>query len=289
MVKSQVETVLGAVDAEDLGITLPHEHVTMDVSYHTTLPTTDEERERYYAPITMENLSWLRHNIYKSKVNVSIYNEQEAVITDLKAFKKVGGATVVENTVIGINRDIAKMVNISKSSGVHLVCGTGYFVDPTVPGEVKSASVEQLAEIMISEINDGIKDSKVRPGIIGEVGTSLPLTDFEKRSVRAAAEAQIQTQTPVMLHPDENPDAPFEIVRFCQEAGGDVKRCVMAHLDYVFPKDEQVIEFADMGTYLEYNFFGSEISYLVPRMSDLQRIEKVIKLIEHGYEDKLLL
>ena len=142
---------------------------------------------------------------------------------------------------------------------------------------------------MISEINDGIEGTKVKPGIIGEVGTSLPFTDFEKRSVRAAAEAQIQTQTPVMLHPDENPKAPFEIVRFFQEAGGDAKRSVMAHLDYAFPRDEQVIEFADMGTYLEYDFFGSEISYLVPRMSDMQRIEKVIKLIEHGYADKLLL
>ena len=144
MAKSQVEAVLGAIDAKDLGITLPHEHVVMDVSYY---PTTDEERERYNAPITMQNLNWLRHNLYKSKVNVSIYNEQEAVITDLKIFKQTGGATVVENTVIGINRDIAKMVNISKSSGVHIVCGTGYFVDETIPREVKSASVEKITEV----------------------------------------------------------------------------------------------------------------------------------------------
>jgi phosphotriesterase-related protein len=95
----------------------------------------------------MQNLNWLRHNLYKSKVNVSMYNEQEAVITDLKIFKQAGGATVVENTVIGINRDIIKMVNISKSSGVHMVCGTGYFVDGTVPGEVKSLSVEKITQV----------------------------------------------------------------------------------------------------------------------------------------------
>ena len=141
---------------------------------------------------------------------------------------------------------------------------------------------------MVSEINNGIEGTKVKPGIIGEVGTSLPLTDFEKRSLRAAAEAQIQTQTPVMLHPDEDAKAPFEVVRLFQEAGGDAKRSVMAHLDYALQKDEQVIEFADMGTYLEYDFFGSEISYLVPRISDLQRIEKIIKLIDHGYADKIL-
>ena len=147
MAKSRVETVLGAINAEDLGLTLPHEHVVMDCSYCCTQPATDEERERYNAPITMQNLNWLRHNLYKSKVNVSMYNEQEAVITDLKIFKQAGGATVVENTVIGINRDIIKMVNISKSSGVHMVCGTGYFVDETVPGEVKSLSVEKITQV----------------------------------------------------------------------------------------------------------------------------------------------
>ena len=144
---ADIETVLGPVDAEDLGTTLPHEHVVMDCSYFLTPPTTNKESENYNAPITMENLNWLRHNLYKSKVNVSMYNEQEAVITDLQIFKKAGGATIVENTVIGINRDIAKMVNISKSSGVHLVCGTGYFVDQTIPGEVKSASVEKITEV----------------------------------------------------------------------------------------------------------------------------------------------
>ncbi len=147
MAKSQVETVLGAVDAEDLGIILPHEHVVMDCSYFATPPTTDEERARYHAPITMENLNWLRHNLYRSKVNVSMYNEPEAVVADLKIFKQAGGSTVVENTVIGINRDVEKMVNISKLSGVHMVCGTGYFVDQTIPGEVKSAPVEKITEV----------------------------------------------------------------------------------------------------------------------------------------------
>ena len=105
MVKSKVETVLGPVDAEDLGITLPHEHTVMDVSYYATPPKTDAERERFNAPITMENLNWVRHNVYNSKPNVSIYNEREAVIADLKNLKKAGGSTVVDNTVIGDERE----------------------------------------------------------------------------------------------------------------------------------------------------------------------------------------
>lgn len=144
---ARVETVLGTITPEDLGVILPHEHVVMDCSYFFVAPTDEAERERCNAPITMQNLNWLRHNLYKSKVNMSLYNEQEAVIEDLKSFKKAGGATIVENTVVGINRDVVKLVNISQSSGVNVVCGTGYFVQKTIPEAVKSASVEKITEV----------------------------------------------------------------------------------------------------------------------------------------------
>lgn len=79
-----------------------------------------------------------------------MYNEQEAVIADLMIFKQSGGSTIVENTVVGINRDVDKMVNISKTSGVHIVCGTGYFLHGTIPGEVRAATVEKITEVRIT-------------------------------------------------------------------------------------------------------------------------------------------
>ena len=142
---------------------------------------------------------------------------------------------------------------------------------------------------MISEINDGIKETKIKPGIIGEIGTSWPLTNVEKRSLQAAAEAQSQTRTPVMIHPGANERAPFEVLRLFQEAGGDAKRSVMAHLDRTIPRNEVLIELADAGVFLEYDFFGSEISYMSPFMSDAQRIEKIKYLIAEGFVDKILI
>lgn len=142
---------------------------------------------------------------------------------------------------------------------------------------------------MISEINDGIKDTKIKPGIIGEVGCSLPITDAEKRSLQASAVAQIQTQTPVMIHPGADPKAAFEDLRIFQEAGGDAKRTVMAHLDRTTPRNEHLSELAGCGTFLEYDFFGSEVSYMSPYMSDAQRIQKILHLIAEGYGDKILI
>lgn len=119
------------------------------------------------------------------------------------------------------------------------------------------------------------------------------MTEVEKRSIRAAAIAQSQTQTPVMIHPGRNPAAPGEILRIFQEEGGDTNHTVMAHLDRTLLKDADLLEFAKYGTYLEYDLFGIEISYYQfgPKIdfpSDAQRMDKVSLLISQGYGERLL-
>ena len=147
-----------------------------------------------------------------------------------------------------------------------------------------------LIQTIISEINDGIEGTEVKPGIIGEIGTSWPITEVEKRSLQASAIAQTQTQTPVMIHPGADSQAPFKVLRIFQEAGGDIKRTVMAHLDRTIPRNDQLLtELANTGVFLEYDFFGSEISYMSPYMSDAQRIDKIIYLIGEGHTDQILI
>ena len=145
----------------------------------------------------------------------------------------------------------------------------------------------------MTDINDGIDNTKVKAGIIGDVGCSWPMTNVERRSLQATAMAQSQTQTPVMIHPGRNPKAPFEIIRIFQEAGGSIQHAVMAHLDRTISQDDTLAELADTGVFLEYDFFGTEISYVSEKptqdmLSDAQRIEKIMFLQSQGYEDKIL-
>lgn len=55
--------------------------------------------------------------------------------------------------------------------------------------------------------------------------------DFEKRSIRATAEAQAQLRCPVSFHPGRDPSIPAEIIRIYEEAGGDSRKAIMSHLD----------------------------------------------------------
>lgn len=56
-------------------------------------------------------------------------------------------------------------------------------------------------------------------------------TEFERCAIVATAHVQTTLKCPVTFHPARTPNAPFEIMRIFQEAGGDVKNAVMSHLD----------------------------------------------------------
>lgn len=77
----------------------------------------------------------------------------------------------------------------------------------------------------------GADGTDIRCGVIGEIGTCWPLTESEKKVLKATAHAQAQLGCPVIIHPGRNPAAPFEVVRILQEAGGDISKTVMSHLD----------------------------------------------------------
>lgn len=104
-----------------------------------------------------------------------------------------------------------------------------------------------IFQTILDDINNGIDGTTVKPGIIGEVGCSWPLAEVEKRSLRAAATAQTQTKTPVMIHPGRDPTAPFEDLRIFQEAGGDAKHTVIAHLGRTIAKKDTLLELAETG------------------------------------------
>lgn len=168
---------------------------------------------------------------------------------------------------------------MSQESGIKIVTGTGYYVDASLSEEVKMMSEDEMVDSIVKEIMEGIGDTGVRCGVIGEVGCSWPLTSVERRSLRAAARAQRQTGktldrpchmlreplflagAPLIIHPGRDEKAPFEILDVLEEAGADISRTVMSHLDRTIFDEEVLLKFAKRGCYLEYDLFGLECSH----------------------------
>ena len=182
----------------------------------------------------------------------------------------------------------------ARATGLNIIAGAGYYVDTTHPGGMDAMTEADIATQIAQEIQTGIGDTGVRAGVIGEIGCSWPLTSNERKVLRAAARAQQQTGAAVLIHPGRNDSAPREILDVLAEAGGDVGRTIMGHLDRTIFDADTLLELARSGCYLEYDLFGNEASYYpladsLDMPSDAQRMDYGSRLVAEGYGDKVVI
>ena len=149
-----------------------------------------------------------------------------------------------------------------------------------------------MSDILVREIVEGIGETGVRCGLIGEMGCSSPLTDNEKKSLKAAALAQQRTGeyedktitlyylsmylslplsisfppslagAPLIIHPGRDEGSPAEIVDVLESSGADLSHTVMSHLDRTIFSDQKLLDFAKRSScYLEFDLFGVECSH----------------------------
>ena len=288
----QVQTVLGPLSPENLGPTTTHEHILIDFSCMFHPPAEASERQMAYAPVTMENLGWIRYDPFGNLDNLQVLNEEEA-IAEVERYGRFGGGTMVDATTIGIGRDPLALTRISRATGVNVVMGAGYYVGVTHPDDLDDMTVDDVARQIVAEVKDGVGDTGVRSGIIGELGCTWPLEDNERKVLVAAAHAQGETGASILIHPGRDPRAPFEILDILGEAGADVARVVMGHIDRTVMDTKVVLELAERGSFLEYDLFGWEISHYPlaewDMISDAQRLDYVQALLAEGYGDRLVL
>ncbi|XP_068200518.1 phosphotriesterase-related protein [Palaemon carinicauda] len=294
--KGKVQTVCGLVDPDSLGRTLTHEHLFMefDVAY---TPAREQEKQLEQCEFSMGNLGWIRQNPYSHRPNLKFndVSTTSAIEEEMAVYKKSGGGTIVENSTKGLNRNVNFMKDLTKNHGVHIVAGTGYYVEAAQDKQTLKVSVEEMADFMKKELTVGCEEgADVKCGIIGEIGCSWPLFEFERRVIKASGETQSATGCPVMFHPGRHHEAPEEILRLYSEAGGSMSKAVMGHLDRTIHELDGLLEFASLGSFCEYDLFGIEISHYalntaVDMPSDAQRIARIRHLIENGFGEKILL
>lgn len=293
-------SVLGDISPEKLGVTLTHEHFSLDFHKFYSEPPKQLSsffNEKVNEQIHLKNVGFIRQYPYGSKYNINFEDDDthRAVLEDVQQFKLFGGQTIVENTTHGINRNLKLMRDISRATGVNIVAGTGHYLEMTQKPEALNLSVEEMVQLYTAEIQEGVEVSpdSIKCGFIGEVGSVYPITDFERRAIQATAEAQSSLKCGVSFHPGRDEQAPFEILRIYLEAGGDASKCVMSHLDRTLLSDEKFIEFSDFGTYCQLDLFGTEVSWyqLNPSAdmpSDAQRVDRLRALADYGKLDRIL-
>lgn len=287
MSSGMVMTVLGPVSPSSLGVTLMHEHVLWDLTPLSKRGTGEPEVE-----ITLENLHAVTYRPGHFHGNHRMQDVERAV-REVAHFVAAGGGTIVEMTTGGIAPDPEGLAQVSARSGAAVVMGAGFYTEPYLEGDILSLSIEALTDLMIEQVTEGAWGTKVRCGIIGEIGCSWPLTDFERRSLQAAARAQRATGAAITVHPGRHPQAPHEILDILDRAGADLSRVIIDHMDRTYPgQDEEVLALAKRGCVVEYDFFGIETSQYWMAVADLptdyMRLRAIRRLFDAGLADRVV-
>lgn len=255
-----VQTVLGRIDPSDLGVTLPHEH-TQCALWHV------ENRWDYW----------------------QLTRDEPVILDELERFRKSGGRSLVDLTLPGIGRDPRWLTGIAQASGINIVMGCGWYRSAYYPPETRidRRSADDLAEELVREVEDGVSDSDVRPGIIGEIGTDKPwLSPAEERVHRAAARAARRTGMSITTHSVLSPVGLAQL-RVLEEEGLDPGRVAIGHSDS-YPVLDHYLEIIGRGASIEFDFLGMTFT-AVERHGEDRIVELLLELLGRGHADRVLL
>ena len=283
-------TVTGPVDAESLGVTLSHEHILIDIRNQFRESDDAKKARLGCQDVSMSHLGLLRRNPYALKDNL-ILDDVRLAVEELAYFKAAGGGTVIDCTPVGAGRDAKRIHAIAEQSGLNIIVGCGYYTNDTHPPELADKSVEEIADEMISDLAVGIDDTEIKAGMVGEIGTSDPVTKREMKVVRAAAMASRRCTAPVNIHTYPWCSSGLEIVESMVELGTDPKKIVICHTD-VDPDVTYIRSLFTTGVFVEFDNFGKEfyINKIDRRFAggifatDLERVRLIKRILGWGYD-----
>ncbi len=215
-----VRTVLGDIDPADLGVTYAHEHLIIDS------PTVAKEWPHIHLP-----------------------SAQDA-IEEVALCARAGVGTMVDTMPTGSGRNLEKLAEVSRATGVHVVAASGMHTPKYYPGvDWAGDRADELALRFVDEIQNGV--GGLRPGIL-KVATSGPdVSASERELFRAAAIVHAETRLPVLTHCEEGAGAIAQL-ELLNEVGVPRDCVIISHTDKI-PDPGYHREILSSGANVEYD------------------------------------
>ena len=212
-----------------------------------------------------------------------LLNDEALAVEELAALREAGGTALVEVSTPDMGREPAALRRVAEQTKLHIIMGTGWYRQPFYPLEIDRRSTNELADVMITELTDGVGEFEIRAGIIGEIGIHLDYaTAQEERVLRAAARAQVATGAPVTTHASMYPVGTVQL-DILNDEGADLSRVIIGHCDTYLDKAYH-LAILEAGAYVQFDTVGR--NHMNP---DSRRAEALTELVHLGWRDKLLL
>lgn len=260
-----IETVTGPIFPSELGFCHSHEHL-------------------FIAPGVSE------------KINPALrIDNPEKTQDELRLFKNLGGKSIVDAQPIGCGRMATNLVNASQITNVNIIASTGFHKLIFYPFDhwIWDLDEDKLTDIFIFELEDGMyvkadfsypkKCIRHKAGIIKTASDNEGITAPYRKLFRAAGRAAKVTGSPILSHTEMGKHA-FDQIKLFTSEGLDFDQIILCHLDRDLKDLAYHKEVAQTGVYLELDTIGR-----VKYHSDLEEVRFIIKMIEWGFQDKILL
>jgi phosphotriesterase-related protein len=207
-----VRTVLGDITPQQVGVCYAHEHLIIDNGF-----------------ATHANPDFLLDDVSKC-------------VSELKEVYALGVRTMVDSMPMACGRNVLKLAEVARLSGMQILCPTGIHLAKYYPPGHWSTRLDQdaLAGLFVSEITQGIdandgngphwQTSEHRAGLIKVAGGLDKLDDQQRATFKAAALAHCITGAPILTHTEQG-TAAIEQLELLRNHGVDLGHVVLSHLD----------------------------------------------------------
>jgi len=259
---ANVQTVLGDRSTDDLGFTLIHEHLT----------------------VGFPGYEWDNTSFDRKK-------EIAGAVEKLREIKELGVTSFVDPCPMELGRDPEFAAECADKSGLNVVVATGLYNEALgIPPHFRSLPADDIAEIYVREITDGIDKTGIKAGLIktatggipGMTETAKTIGTHEETCLRAAARAHKVTGVPILCHNDELGPFGRETLDVFEDEGVDFNRVLIGHACGVGDM-RYYFDVLERGAWIGFDRFGIDI--IAP---DKMRLASLIGLLAVGY-DRIML
>jgi len=250
-----VQTVQGAVDADELGLMLAHEHVRF--------------RDEAVA------------NEWPGRYDEQL--ELDAALVAVTAAKEKGVQSIVDPTAMFGGRDVNFMKRVADQTGVRIIACTGIYSYDYLPHYFENRDIDVMADHFVEDIEIGIQGTDIRAAFLKCAADAAGVTEHVEKIHRAVARASLQTGAPIMAHSmPAVATGPRQVEIFAEE-GVDLSRVQIAHCG-----DTDDVEYIqgliDRGVYVGLDRYGLEMYLPIDK-----RNATAAELLRRGHADRLMI
>ncbi len=253
---TEVNTATGRCAVADLGRTLIHEHVLVGFP------------------------GWFLDRRQPAFDRREAIARATAALIQLKSY---GVSTVVDPCPADLGRDVEITAEVASRAGINLICAAGMYYE-TAGLTYTFAHLEEaaIADIFQAEIEDGVGETCIRPGIVKISTGHGEVTPYYQKILRAAAQAAARTGVPVLSH-TEKCTCGHDQIDIVTGQGVAPEHFLVGHSDGTDNLDYQ-ISLAERGVFVGFDRFG--IENIVP---DDVRMTNLKAMVDRGHRDRVMM